>query len=121
MEREVVKRYSEAFKRELVKEYERGVNRYQLRRRYGVSYTTLDRWINKYAQSGLRHKLMRIQKPEETDRVRALQARIAQLEKALAQETLEKLIYKTELEQAGVEVGKKNDAPKSSPAFTSKG
>lgn len=117
MAKEVVKRYSESFKRSVVKEYESGERRYQLRRRYGVSYGTLDNWIKKYAQSGLRHKVMRIQKPEEVDRIQQLEARVADLEKALAQEALDKLMYKTMVEVAGI---KKNAGPKSSSVFTRK-
>lgn len=117
MAKDVVKRYSEAFKRELVREYESGQSRYQLRRRYGVCYGSLDSWIKKYAQSGLRHKIMRIQKPEEADRIAQLESRVAALEKALAQETLDKLMYKTMVEVAGL---KKNDARKSSSVFTKK-
>lgn len=117
MAKDLVKRYSESFKRQLVSEYESGESRYQLRRRYGVCYGSQDNWIKKYAKSGLRHKVMRIQKPEEADRVRELESRVAALEKALAQETLDKLMYKTMVEVAGI---KKNDAPKSSNAFREK-
>ena len=117
MAKEVVKRYSISFKQQIVSEYESGESRYELRRRYGVCYGSLDRWITQYAQSGLRHKLMRIQKPEEADRIRQLESRIAELEKALAQETLDKLMYKTMVEVAGI---KKNDGQKSSSAFTKK-
>lgn len=117
MAKELVKRYSEAFKQSLVKEYETGESRYQLRRRYGVSYGSLDKWIKKYAQTGLRHKVMRIQKAEEADRIQQLEARVAELEKALAQEALDKQMYKAMVEVAGI---KKNAGPKSSNAFTKK-
>ena len=120
MAQEVVKRYSIGFKRHIVGEYESGQSRYELRRRYGMDYSTLDRWITQYSQEGLRHKLMRIQKPEEQERVRELEAQVAALEKALAQVTLDKMMLETTLEVAEEEYGvsfKKNSAPKSSAAL----
>ena len=60
----------------------------------------MDRWITQYSQEGLRHKLMRIQKPEEQERVRELEAQVAALEKALAQVTLDKMMLETTLEVA---------------------
>ncbi|MBX2821926.1 MAG: transposase [Rhodothermaceae bacterium] len=123
MEKQLIKRYSVSFKRHVVEEYESGHSMHVLTRRYGVSHTSLKKWIKQYARAGLRHQIMHIQKPEEQDRVRELEARVAALEKALAQSQLDKLMLETIIEVAEEEEGivfKKNIARKSSIAFTKK-
>lgn len=120
----IVKRYSIAFKRQVVSEYESGLSQYHLHKRYGMSYSSLDRWIKTYSRSGFRHKQMYIQKPAERDRIKVLEARIATLEQALAQATLDKMMLETIIEVAEEEEGiafKKNTVRKSSAAFTKKG
>ena len=123
MDKQLIKRYSVSFKRHVVAEYESGSSMHALTRRYGVSHTSLKKWIKQYARAGLRHQIMHIQKPEEKDRVRQLEARVAALEKALAQSQLDKLMLETIIEVAEEEEGivfKKNIARKSSIAFTKK-
>ncbi len=121
MEKQVIKRYSIAFKKQVVHEYESGTSIQRLSSRYGVSHTSVRKWIGQYSRAGLRHRLMHIQKPEEQDRIRELEARVAALEKALAQAHLDKVMLETIIEVAEEEEGiaiKKNIAPKSSSAFT---
>lgn len=124
MEKQILKRYSIAFKKHVVEEYEQGVSMVGLTRRYGVSRPSIRKWIQQYARAGLRHRLMHIQKPEEQDRIRHLEARVAALEKALAQSQLDKMMLETIIEVAQEEEGivfKKNIEHKSSSAFTKKG
>lgn len=123
MDKEVIKRYSVSFKRHLVEEYESGSSMQALNRRYGVSHASLRKWIKQYGRAGFRHQLMHIQKPEEKDRVQELEARVAALEKALAQSQLDKLMLETIIEVAEEEEGivlKKNIERKSSIAFRKK-
>lgn len=58
---------------------------------------------------------MIIQKPEEQGRVRELEKRVSQLEKALAQVTLDKLMLTATLEVAeqeyGIELKKRDERP----------
>jgi transposase-like protein len=117
MEKIPVIRYSEAFKKQVVREYEGGVSALSLREKYGIKGTgTITRWLKKYGREGSRHKLMVIQTPEEQSRVKQLEKRVAELEKALAQVTLDKLMLETLVEvmeeEAGGEV-KKNSVTRS--------
>lgn len=118
MTRRVVKRYSEAFKRMVVAEYEAGSSMPDLRKKYGIGgVNTIREWVEKYSMQGLRHKLVRIQSAEEANRVRALEAQVQELEQALGRMTLEKLALESELEVLQETYGvdaKKNAASSSS-------
>jgi transposase-like protein len=122
MDKKVYKRYSEAMKREVVREYEAGASASRLREKYGIGgYSTVTQWVRKYGREGSRYELMVIQKPEEQRRVKALEQRVAELEKALGQVTLDKLMLESLVEvleeEMGVEV-KKNTARRSSTGHT---
>ena len=107
MEKVVIKRYSTAFKQQIVAEYEQGAEIPSLKRKYGIGgYSTIANWIKQYGRKGLRHQLMVIQKPEEQDEVKALKAKIAQLEKVVAELTLDKFMLETTLEVVEAEMGK---------------
>jgi transposase-like protein len=122
MDKKVYKRYSEAFKREVVREYEAGASASSLREKYGISgYSTVTQWVRKYGREGSRYRLMVIQKPEERDQVKTLKQRIAELEKALAQVTLDKLMLESTVEVLEEELGqevKKNGGSRSSTGRT---
>lgn len=87
-----VKRYSEAFKRQVVSEYEAGASLPDLGKKYGITGShTIQHWVSQYGQEGLRHRLVRIQTTEEANQVRELEQQVQRLERALGQMTLEKL------------------------------
>lgn len=117
MEKTVIKRYSTAFKQEIVKEYEKGASISTLKRKYGIKGNgTIERWVKEYGWKGLRHQYMVIQKPEEQDEVKALKEKIARLEKVVAQLTLDKYMLETTLEVVEKELGenpKKSGEPRS--------
>ena len=99
MEKIPVIRYSEAFKKQVVREYEGGASALSLREKYGIKGTgTITHWLKKYGREGSRHQVMIIQTPEEQSRVKQLEKRVAELEKALAQVTLDKLMLETLVE-----------------------
>jgi transposase-like protein len=86
-----IRQYSEAFRRQVVAEYEAGSGISELQKKYGINgNNTIASWITKYASAGLRHKLVRIQTAEEASRVKALEQQVQELERALAKTTLEK-------------------------------
>jgi transposase len=124
MDKRIYKRYSEAFKREVVREYEAGASAISLREKYGIGgYSTVTNWVRKYGREGSRYALMVIQKPEEQEQVKALKQRIAALEKALAQVTLDKLMLESTVEVLEEELGrevKKNSGSRSSTGHTRK-
>ena len=113
----VIKRYSIAFKQKIVRKYEAGDSIKELRETYAIGgSTTIQRWVVKYGQKGLRHKLLIIQSPEEQNQVKVLKERIGQLEKLVARLSLDKLMLESSLAEAEELLGgavKKNGAAKS--------
>lgn len=124
MDKVYVRRYSEAFRKTVVKEYEAGESVEELRRRYGIGgTTTVQRWVKKYGVAGLRHEVVVMQRADEQKREKQLEARIKELEAALSQLTLDKLMLETTLEVASERYGedvKKKCAPKSLSERSSK-
>lgn len=117
MEKQVYKRYSEAFRIQVVREYEQeGASLNALQKRYGVSSPTLQKWIKKYSLQGIRHQFMVIQTPAEQDQMKVLTERNKQLEKLVAQLSLDKLMLESTLQvierEYGIDV-KKNALPSS--------
>jgi transposase-like protein len=123
MTKKTVKRYSEAFKRQVIREYENGDSMADLKKKYGITGgSTIQNWIKKYAKQGFRHELVRIQSAEEADRVRELEEQVEELEQALGRVVLEKLKIESILEELeetyGVEV--KKNAVRSSQGLSKK-
>lgn len=112
MTKKTVKRYSEAFKRQVVMEYESGISISDLAKKYGITGgMTIKSWIKKYAKDGFRHELIKIQTAEEANRVRELEKQVQELEQVLGRVTLEKLKLESiveELEETYGEELKKN-------------
>jgi transposase len=118
---QTIKRYSEAFRRQVVSEYEAGSAIPELQKKYGITGSeTIQNWIKKYASEGLRHAVVRIQTAEEANRVKQLESQIEQLERALARTTLEKLKLESILEELQVKEEVKKNAVLSSPGSTTK-
>ncbi len=118
-----IKRYSEAFKRQVVAEYETGISISDLQKKYGITGgMTIPNWIKKYAKQGFRHELVRIQTAEEVNRVKELEQQVQELEQTLGKVVLEKLKLESILEELeeryGVEV--KKNAVRSSQDFSKK-
>lgn len=110
-----IKRYSDAFRREVVAEYEGGEEISTLRKKYGITgMVTIQTWVRKYGKEGLRTEVVHIQKAEEADRVRELEKQVQELEQALGKLVLEKLKLESileELQEAEADVVKKNEQP----------
>ncbi|OQY27389.1 MAG: hypothetical protein B6243_13025 [Anaerolineaceae bacterium 4572_5.2] len=78
----------------------------ELRRKYGIgSGATIRAWIEKYSREGLRHKFIVIQSPEEQSQVKELRFRVKQLEKLVAQLSLDKLMLEVSLSEAEALLG----------------
>jgi len=109
----IIKRYSEAFKRQVVDEYEAGNEVSALQAKYGIRGNhTIQRWIQKYGKEGFRHELVYIQSSAEVGRIRALEKQVEELEQALGRMTMEKLKLESILEVlqgTAEEPVKKND------------
>jgi transposase len=118
-----IKRYSEAFKRQVVAEYEAGNNISVLAKKYGITGgVTIKYWIKKYAKEGFRHELVRIQTAEEANRVKELEQQVKDLEQALGKVMLEKLKLESILEvlQENESDAVKKNAPTLSSEFSGK-
>lgn len=103
-------RYSEAFKLEIVRALATGKlsSVQEARRRYGIAGAdTVRRWIRRYGNSQQQTKVVRVEKPGERDRIKALEARIRELERAVADSKVEELLarayFHVVCEQFGVE------------------
>lgn len=109
---ESIRRYSEAFKRQVVAEYEAGAKVSSLQKKYGINgMLTIQRWVKKYGKQGLRTEVVVIQKAEEVDRVKELEKQVKALEQALGKVVLEKLKLESileELQESEAKVVKKN-------------
>ena len=123
MTKKKIKRYSEAFKRQVVAEYETGIIISDLQKKYGITGgMTIANWIKKYAKQGFRHELIRVQTAAEVNRVKELEQQVQELEQTLGKVVLEKLKLESILEELeethGVEV--KKNAVRSSQDFSKK-
>lgn len=114
MKKEKVKRYSQAFRQQVVREYENGASVSSLKQKYGIGGSdTIKRWIEKYSRSGYRSEVIMIQSVDDQLEVKAMKQRIVDLEAALAESVLENRMLKTTVEVASEALGmdiKKNFA-----------
>ncbi len=108
-------RYSEAFKRHVVAEYEQGATVTELMRRYNIrGHGTIKRWVERYGTKPYRIQTVFIRTPEDLDHVRQLQQRLQALEHLVAELTLENRMLRAALEAAGVDPKKLTASPPSS-------
>lgn len=80
-------RYSEAFKRQLVKDLEDGKFRSfsEARRAYGIrGLATIQRWVRRYGNEKILPKKVKIETMKERDELKEAKKRIRELEAALA-------------------------------------
>jgi transposase len=103
-------RYSEAFKRQVVDELERGKYRSieSARRIYGINgATTVWRWVRKYGREDLLPKRVRVETLKERDELAEARKRIRELEAAVADahigHCVEKAYFHVACERMGVE------------------
>lgn len=100
MKRTVI-RYSEAFKLQVVEEVEKGRFRslQEAHQRYGIGgHTTVREWVRKYGKQQLLPRVVRVESMKERDRIKELERRNRQLEKALADSRVEQVVSETYVE-----------------------
>ena len=106
MAKRIEKRYSIGFKKQVVAEYEAGASQRDLKQKYGIKGAqTIQNWIKQYSRAGVRHKLMIIQSVEEQAEVKELRERVTELEKLVAQLSLDKYMLESSLTVAERELG----------------
>lgn len=96
-------RYSVAFKQQVVSDLEDG--RFgsieAAREHYDIGGKgTVRRWLGKYGRNYLIPKVVRVEKPGEADQIRQLRGQVEQLQKALGQTQLEKILEESYLREA---------------------
>jgi transposase-like protein len=91
--RERITQYSEAFKRKVVEEIERGeLNSREAARTYGISSgSTISNWLRKYGSRKYETKIVRVMMKSERDEIN-------ELKKALADERIRSLVFSRQLE-----------------------
>lgn len=103
----VNRRYSEAFKLAILREISEGRKTVTAcQRHYGCSSAAIYKWMKKYNRLDLYKTTIRIEMPDEKQKLKELQSRIAALEKALADTHLECLKAQAERDLALDELGK---------------
>ncbi|MHC4510554.1 MAG: transposase [Planctomycetota bacterium] len=99
MTQRIIKRYSNAFKRQIVRQIEQGqLSIAQAQRRYDIGgATTIPRWLNAFGTNPHTCKMVRISTPEEVDQLKDLHRQKQELESALAQAHLKILALESTL------------------------
>jgi len=114
-----VYRYSECFKREVVGALESGrfSSVYAAQVHFGIKGAmTISRWLKRCGRSDLQAKVVRVERPDEADRIRELQKQIAQLQRALGQTQAQNLLHEELLKKACVLLGQDMEAFKKKSA-----
>lgn len=100
------KRYSEAFKRQIVRDIERGViTPAEVQRRYGVrGGLSIRGWLRRYGRGKVGPRVVR-RDVIESRKVLVLEREKRELERAVARLTVEKVAYESLIEEAQAQLG----------------
>ena len=101
-------RYSEAFKLVVVSELESGKvgSVGEAMRRYGIKgATTVNGWLRKYGKHQCLPRVIRVETPDEPDRMKALERENNRLKKTLAEAHMKAVLYESWFEIACREFG----------------
>lgn len=119
----VVRRYSDAFKRSIVAEVESG--RYTAMEAssvHQIPFATIYRWLKRHGGPDSQTRIVRIEMPDERDRIKALEKEKSALEAALAQAHMKIIVLESTVEvleeRTGAKVKKKTDTPSSNEPNT---
>lgn len=109
---EVIK-YSECFKRQVVADVECGrfASLEAARVHFGIGGAfTIHRWLRRFGRNDLLPKVVRVEMPEEADRIAELRKQIAELQRALGQTQAENLLNREYLKLACQRLGTEVEA-----------
>ena len=100
MNKITIMRYSESFKIEVVQRYEEsGHSKSEISKMYGIKGgATLTLWVRKYGKPSSKNRIIRVEKPEEKDRLKALKKENDKLKKALADAHIKQITSESFLE-----------------------
>lgn len=103
-----VRRYSEAFKLQVISELESGkiASQLEARRKYGIcGGGTIRKWLLLYGKAHLIPGVLRVEKADEGNRLRELEREVQQLKAALADAHMEAVMHRSWLKLACEEFG----------------
>lgn len=101
-----VRRYSDAFKRQVVEQIEEGTyTQPEAAEVYGCSQSSIHRWLKQHGKHHLLNKVVRIQTMDEQDRIQELTQQIDQLKQALADAYMDQQLTEARLELACQRLG----------------
>ncbi len=109
MNQRIIVRYSMSFKQQVVEELESGrfSSISEANEHYGITGTaTVRNWLVKYGRNHLCAKVVRVEKPDEKDKILQLKKQIRQLKEALGQTQAENVINQEFLKIACEEMGR---------------
>lgn len=96
-----IRYFSESFKKEKVKEYERNlVTVTEISREYNVSRTAVYRWIYKYSIQYKREERQIVEKKGDTRKIKALEEKVKELEQIVGQKQIQVDFYAKMIEIA---------------------
>ena len=104
----VIVRYSECFKREVMEALESGrcASVHEAQVHFGIGGSaTIARWLKRMGRNDLRTKVVRVEKPDEADRIGELRKQVAKLERALGQTQAQNLLHEELLKRACQRLG----------------
>jgi transposase-like protein len=100
VQKSVVIRYSQAFKHQVVKEVEEGqFTCAQAQKRYGIKGDgTVQYWLKRMGKLSSLPTIIRVEKPNEKDRIKELERQIRQLKDSLAETQVRYLLAESQFE-----------------------
>lgn len=112
----LIRRYSIAFKQAVVADVTSGqYTVLEAARVHGIRFQMIYRWLKQYGGPGSETRIVRIEMPDEGNRILKLEQEKQALEKALAQAQLKIMTLEATLEvleeRSGQRVKKKTDTP----------
>jgi transposase-like protein len=119
----IVIRYSQAFKQQVIAEVEEGhLTCGEAQRKYGIKgVSTVRHWLKRMGKLESLRTIIRVEKPNEKDRIKELERQIRQLKESLAETQVRYLMAESQFEivceQQGLdpeEIKKKLDETNSS-------
>ena len=99
--RGTTRRYSDAFKRQVVEAIEEeGYTQQHAAELYGCALASIQRWIKEYGKNHLLNKVVRIQTMDEANRINELNQQITKLKQALADAHIDQKLAENHLKIA---------------------
>lgn len=117
--------FSETFKRAKVSEIESNQTRISaVCKQYGVSCTAVRQWLNKYGQNSSKKERLIIELMSDTQVIKELREKIANLEQLVGQKQIELEFYKKMIDLAqehyGIEIKKNSSTQPYDPSGSQK-